>query len=174
MPDIFEKNKNLLTIRKDRLIAPLVKRISPAVRPDFFSYGRLGLAALLFVWQFLDWPKLFIVLIVFYILSKLTDWLDGALARMRKMTSIHGYYLDILADKFFYLVGWICLATVWPQFLAWFIMIAVESLVLVLIVVDMFIFGVWGKFNWLVRMIRRILEGLGYLTAIFLLIWQLF
>ena len=84
---------------KDKLLNPVAKLIGRSLNPNcitLFSF-LIGLLSVLFVLR-----KLLVLALVLWILNRILDGLDGAVARISGRQSDFGGYLDILVDFILY------------------------------------------------------------------------
>ena len=128
----------------------------------------LGLA--LYVVIIFKAPFLLLWLIVLYLAAKFTDLLDGYLARIFNRQSDWGEFIDTLADKFFYLMGFWALLKLWPLVLAFhlmFLIIAVSVLIVVGNGLRRYFLRQPGRKS---QMLRQLFEGLGYVLAMIMLL----
>jgi CDP-diacylglycerol--glycerol-3-phosphate 3-phosphatidyltransferase len=79
--------------------------------PNAISAARIAAAPFLLVLPFVPSVPMRLLAFVLFVLAALTDYLDGMLARRRKLVTDLGRVLDPLADKFF------LLATIVPVYL---------------------------------------------------------
>ena len=87
--------------RKDGIFEPLVRLVAPRISANWLtvlalvaSVGAAGAA----------WRNLSLVSVAAWLLSRIFDGLDGAVARIRQETSDLGGYLDILGDTIGYAI----------------------------------------------------------------------
>lgn len=173
-PRFAEKQKQKLMIAKDRICLPLVKRLSNKITPNTLTYLRILMAFSLYLLLVTEVSYLIWWTIVLYILAKFTDMIDGCLARLRNQTSLLGEYIDILADKIFYLVGFFVLVNLWLNILAFHFIFLVMSVSITIVIFNNFKVLFEKKVRETLRMMRRMFEGLGYITAVILLVIQLY
>ncbi len=86
---------------KDRLLAPLVRGPLGGVSPLALSVASLVLAVGAAV---AAWQQVAAVAVVAWLLSRLADGLDGAVARHRRLDSDRGGLVDIVSDTVGYAV----------------------------------------------------------------------
>ena len=170
--DFVEDKKNGLMVGKDKFIAPLLKKISRRITPDSLTYFRILLAAGLYFLLVLKVPYLFGWAVIFYIICKFTDLLDGALARARGITSVWGGFIDVLADKIFYLIGFFVLLSLWSDFYAFHFMFLVKAVSITILLVNVLSLLFKKKVISGLRMFRRLFEIFSYFLGTILLILQ--
>jgi len=168
-----EKQKQKLMIAKDYVCLPLVKCLSNKITPNSLTCLRILMAFGLYLLLIAEVRYLFWWAVVLYILAKFTDMIDGCLARYRNQTSLLGEFIDILADKFFYLIGFFVLVNLWPQVIAFHFIFLVMSVSITIVILNNIKIIFEEKVREILRLARRLFEGLGYFTAIILLIIQL-
>lgn len=78
--------------------------------PNQLTLARLGLAALFVACFSIDFPHRFTAAFVLFVAATLTDWLDGEIARRRRLVTDFGKLMDPLADKILTAAAFICLA----------------------------------------------------------------
>jgi phosphatidylglycerophosphate synthase len=85
--------------RKDRLLAPLVATLAPRTSPAALTFLSLavGVAAAVAAAVGLVWAS-----VTLFLVSRLTDGLDGAVARHRHRSSELGAFADLLGDVVVY------------------------------------------------------------------------
>ncbi len=86
---------------KDNQITKILPLIPKDVTPNDITMWSLGAVLPMCLCLFCG---LFIPALLFYIFSCLLDWLDGVLARERKMESPEGALLDPITDKIRYVI----------------------------------------------------------------------
>ena len=87
--------------------------------PNILTVGRLVLTVV-FLWMILHTPKLtedkpadfLLVAFILFVVTGLTDIVDGKIARMYEVTSKFGRIVDPLADKFLVCGAFVCFAIV--------------------------------------------------------------
>lgn len=73
------------------------------------TYSRIFITPFIFLVVLMDWPWAGYIASVLFILGSLTDWLDGYLARLYKVESDMGRFMDPIADKILVLAALILL-----------------------------------------------------------------
>ena len=123
-----------------------------ANRANFISTLRLlfaGMLIILGIWQ----PEQIVLMFILVLLSALSDWLDGKLARKLDIISEFGGFLDRLSDKLF-----ICPMMViiiwryWPvDDIGLISKVITEGIVAVIIFLEILLIlsGIWGLFHGL-------------------------
>lgn len=172
-PAFVEAQKYKLTLFKDRWCFPLAKKFPNKISANSLTYLRILTAFSLYFLLVSKLSYLIYWIIILYFLAKFTDMLDGCLARVRGKTTPWGEFIDILADKLFYLVAFLALIHLWPEFIAFHYIFLIMAVSIFIVIAS----GFRRLFNKDTgeksRMIRRLFEGFGYFTAIILLIIQL-
>lgn len=67
--------------------------------PNQLTTSRLALTVVFLVAVFLNFPGNRTLALVVFVVASVTDWLDGAIARSRKLITNFGILMDPLADK---------------------------------------------------------------------------
>jgi len=67
--------------------------------PIFLTYMRVGFIPFIVLFYYLPYTWARVVAVVLFVLSAVTDWLDGYLARNWEQTTKLGAFLDPVADK---------------------------------------------------------------------------
>jgi len=92
--------------------------------PNQLTVSRFGLTVLFLIAMFAEFPYAETVALVFFVAASITDWMDGAIARNRKLITNFGILMDPLADKILicpafiafvdrgYVPGWIAIVIV--------------------------------------------------------------
>jgi len=92
--------------------------------PNQLTVSRFGLTVLFLIAMFAKFPYCETVALFFFVLASITDWMDGAIARKRKLITNFGILMDPLADKILtcsafiafvdrgYLAGWVAIVIV--------------------------------------------------------------
>jgi hypothetical protein len=96
----------------DVLAIPIAKFTSRHVRlltPDHFTFGSLYSFVLAVLVLYFDYP---IIALTLMLLSTTLDCVDGKLARLNKIQTVHGKYLDALSDFLAHSFGFLAIA-VW-------------------------------------------------------------
>lgn len=172
-PRFVEKQKEILMRTKDKVCLPLVNKLSPKISPDTLTYSRILMAFGLYFLLVIKIRYLFLWLVILYLMAKFTDMIDGCLARIRNQTSLWGEFIDVLADKIFYLIGFLVLFSLWPEIIASRFIFLVIAVAVIILIFDNLQVLLRKRIRGKVRMFRRLFEGIGYLIAIILLIVQL-
>lgn len=173
-PEFVEKQKGKLMTFKDRFCLPLAARLPKRLTCNTLTYLRFLAAFTLYLLFAFQVDYLLFYLVILYLAAKFTDMLDGGLARIRGQAKQAGEFLDTLADKFFYLIGFFVLAKRWPDILAFhylFIMLAISLGIVLFNRLRSLINKQAGKKS---RMTRQLFEGVGYLVAILMFVIQVF
>lgn len=169
----MEKQKEKLMAFKDRWCFPLAKKFPKKISANSLTYARVLMAFGLYFLLLNKSPYLIYWITILYILAKFTDMLDGCLARIRSQITPWGEFIDTLADKFFYLIGFLALIYLWPEIIAFHYIFLIMAISIFIVIFNgfrkLFKINVGRKS----RMTRQLFEGLGYLTALILLIIQL-
>lgn len=67
--------------------------------PNIITLFRIAAIPLIIAMYYVDWEYAKWAALILFVLSAISDWLDGYLARLYKMTSSFGRFLDPIADK---------------------------------------------------------------------------
>lgn len=67
--------------------------------PNQLTLSRLGMTVLFLIAMFVEFPGSETVALVLFVLASITDWMDGSIARRRKLITNFGILMDPLADK---------------------------------------------------------------------------
>lgn len=67
--------------------------------PNLLSFSRIVAAPIIYLFIVSSWRNGFLVAAVLFVLASITDTLDGAIARRRRLVSPLGIYLDTTSDK---------------------------------------------------------------------------
>ncbi|MBA6362077.1 CDP-alcohol phosphatidyltransferase family protein [Colwellia sp. BRX8-2] len=115
----MEKNKFLkpqdawiTVIFFDVFAIPIAKFTSRYVRqltPDHFSFGSLYTFVLALIVLYFGYP---VIALILMLLSTTLDCVDGKLARLNEIQTVHGKYLDALCDFLAHSFGFLAIA-VW-------------------------------------------------------------
>jgi CDP-diacylglycerol--glycerol-3-phosphate 3-phosphatidyltransferase len=172
-PSFVEMQKSKLMAFKDKGCFPLVEKFPNKISANCLTYFRILLAFGLYFLLIIKSPHLVYWIIILYLLAKFTDMLDGCLARSRQQITPWGEFIDTLADKFFYLIGFLVLTTLWPEILAFHYIFLIMAISVFIVVFNGFRKLFKKDVGIKSRMMRQLFEGLGYLVAVILLIIQL-
>lgn len=92
--------------------------------PNQLTVSRFGLTVLFLIAMFADFPYCETVALFLFVIASITDWMDGAIARSRKLITNFGILMDPLVDKILtcsafiafvdrgYLAGWVAIIIV--------------------------------------------------------------
>lgn len=86
------------------------RQLSRMNLPNRLTLARLGFSALFVICFSLDFPYQFTAAFGLFVVATFTDWLDGEIARSRKLVTDFGKLMDPLADKILTAAAFICLA----------------------------------------------------------------
>jgi CDP-diacylglycerol---glycerol-3-phosphate 3-phosphatidyltransferase len=67
--------------------------------PNVLSFSRIVAAPIIYAFIVSSWRNGFLVAAILFVLASITDTLDGAIARRRRLVSPLGIYLDTTSDK---------------------------------------------------------------------------
>lgn len=96
----------------------------PVNLPNQLTISRFGLTVLFLIAMSVEFPYAETVALAFFVAASITDWMDGAIARSRKLVTNFGILMDPLADKILtcsafiafvdrdYVAGWIAIVIV--------------------------------------------------------------
>lgn len=100
-----------LRAKKDELMVPLAQRLFAAVHPNLVSVVAMvvGLGAVIAILQEQYW-----IALLFWLVNRVLDGLDGVVARVHQKQSDFGGYLDLLLDFVIYLAVPIAFIAVHP------------------------------------------------------------
>jgi len=172
-PEFVEKQKVKLIAFKDKFCLPLVKRLPKRLTPNTLTYLRFLAAVALYLLLTLQVDYLLFWLITLYLAAKFTDMIDGCLARLKGQANQKGEFLDTLADKFFYLIGFLVLLKLWPDILAFHYLFLIMAVSSGLVIINRLRSLINKKAGQKSRLIRQLFEGAGYSVAIIIFIIQL-
>ncbi len=92
--------------------------------PNQLTVSRFGLTVLFLIAMSVEFPCSTTVALGFFVAASLTDWMDGAIARRRKLITDFGILMDPLVDKILtcsafivfvdrgYVAGWVAIVIV--------------------------------------------------------------
>ncbi|MBI1842360.1 MAG: CDP-diacylglycerol--glycerol-3-phosphate 3-phosphatidyltransferase [Verrucomicrobia bacterium] len=93
--------------------------------PNKLTTSRFVLTALFLIALFVKFPMNETVALALFVLASVTDWLDGAIARQRKLITSFGILMDPLADKILTCSAFIAFVGT-RQIAAWMVVIIVS------------------------------------------------
>ena len=67
--------------------------------PNKLTTSRIALTMVFLVAVFIEFPGNRTLALILFVVASITDWLDGAIARRRKLITNFGILMDPLADK---------------------------------------------------------------------------
>ena len=67
--------------------------------PNQLTTSRILLTLIFLFAVFIEFPGNYTLALVLFVVASITDWLDGAIARRRKLITNFGILMDPLADK---------------------------------------------------------------------------
>lgn len=128
--------------RKDQIFKPIVNIIPHWLSPNLITWFRFILIFPLwylwwlatspfFIWQ--EWTWYLAGIIIFF--GPFTDYLDGAVARLKDRITVFGIYFDPIADKLFSIPVFLIFVWQWPWLTSLLFLINLRILLILLIFV---------------------------------------